>query len=192
MEEMIKQLFEEKYIGSYDTLKEIAKDDSQGVDNINYPIDKDNIKMLNWDSKLKLDLSLCQDLCGVDTVDIQNKRICLIEFKNGTVKPQELRLKGAETVLTLFRLLKNESMIENFSEVFNLKMRYYVVLNKDVGKNTKYLEISSQNSKNRDRLRKKKIISAVSDAYKDVYFEKIEILSFEQFEERYLNKYYRK
>jgi len=187
MPKFIKKLLLEKYNDCFDTLKEVAKDDHD-KNNIIYPIES-SIKVLNFDSKLAEKLYRIERLSSVDTLDIQNNTINLIEFKNGGIKSPDLRLKGSESFIVLYKLLKENKILEKYSEIFQYKFNYYIVLNNSVQKNQKYLK-STENYINRERLNIGSQIAELCPNYKGIYFEKIKVLSFDQFQEYYLEKYY--
>lgn len=191
MPQTIKTLLKTNYIECFDTLKEIAKDDSD-KNNIIYPVEEERLSFINFDSKLAEKYYIVERLSSVDALDIQGDSINLIEFKNGRIKSSDLRLKGSESLITLYKFLKENKIIESFSEVFKYKINYYIILNKNIDKNGKHLNLNvSSNNINRDRLNKNSKLVELCPNYKNIYFKKIEVLSFEQFQKRYLEIYFR-
>lgn len=191
MENNLKSILMTKYLSDFDTLKEIAKDDSQGANSIQYPIQNTVINMINWDAKFKVKFSA--ELKGVDTIDIQNEHINLIEFKNGGVSCSDLRLKAVESIITIYNLLKHENLISDFDKVLGLKFNYYIVLNPQVPKNTKYTS-GTANQSMRNRLislsSMAPIKQLIAPEYSNIFFKKIRVFTFDQFEAHYTNVYY--
>lgn len=80
------------------------------------------------------------------------------------------------------------NFLNSFKEIFDYSINYYVVLNKDVGENLNYID--GGNGSNRTRLSNNSRLSGLYPNYEGTYFKKVRILSFEQFQERYLEKYF--
>ena len=95
-----------------------------------------------------------------------------------------IKLKGIESLLTFFEIIKNKNIASDFKEIFNYNINYYVVLNKD--KNSDYFNPI------RDRLNFNEKLARLYPDYENTYFKKVEVLSFEQFKDFYLDKYYQK
>jgi len=182
MVEAIKKVFEDNYKDCYCSIKEIAFDEN----NKEYPIDKEYL-FLDFDLKLVNRYFPKQGIKSIDTIDFQGDNINFIEFKNGDIKSQDkmaIKLKGIESLLTFFEIIKNKNIASDFKEIFNYNINYYVVLNKD--KNSDYFNPI------RDRLNFNEKLARLYPDYENTYFKKVEVLSFEQFKDFYLDKYYQK
>ncbi len=175
----LKELLKIEYASCFCSIREIAKDDKNEETPLN-----DNFILLNFDEGVVKNFFKSEGIKTVDTVDIQGENINLIEFKNGIVKKEKdaIKLKGIESILILFQILKTKNLIKNFKEIFDYNINYYVVLNSE--KNEKYFNIT------RGRLDKNEKLSRLYPDYQGTYFKRVEILSFEQFSELYLKKYY--
>lgn len=175
MEMRLKAYLQDHYSECFDSIKEITKDDTAQPPYLTERLEK----AINFDGKL-VEKFYKPSPKAVDMIDIQNSGINIIEFKNRPINSklkEDLKLKGVETILILYEIMKKHGIIEKFCEVFSLKINYYIIFFPEKNRNA-----------NRERFPKIDIEFGLKK-YEKKYFNKVEIMFMEQFEKEYIDKY---
>lgn len=189
VEEKIKECLNRKYSHCFDTLKEVSKDD-RDQNNINYIFENEDL-VIDFDSKLIDNIRVGGTKpSGVDMLHIINSEINLVEFKNGALEYEknEIKIKAIESLLMIFKLLKKESIISSFENIFNLKINLYIVFNKELPKNSAVG--CTYNARNRIRGKRVEILFRLYPDYETTYFKRVEIVDFDYFKKKYIDVHF--
>lgn len=184
----LKNILSTNYSDCFKKITEVAKDTDNGVE----PLQNENT-VLNFDEDFAKKFINITEFRAVDMLDIQNNEINLIEFKNGDLNKDHLKVKGVESLIVLHLFLKKDFNISEFKKIFELDINYYVVFNGISNPRVVETPIVQQprtNAKNRNRVKRLEILARLYPFYESTYFKKVRIMNFENFEQNYLDKYY--
>lgn len=175
------------YSDCFKEITEVAKDTTNDAE----PLQNQNI-VLNFDGDFAKNFIKTSEFRAVDMLDIQNNEINLIEFKNGSLDKDQLKVKGVESLIVLHLFLKKDFNVTEFKKIFELDINYYVVFNSLSNPEVRETPIVQPqvNVKNRNRIRNLESLARLYPFYESTYFKKVRIMSFENFEQKYLGKYY--
>lgn len=183
----LKNILISSYSDCFKKITDVAKDTA----NESEPLQNENI-VLNFDGDFAKKFIKTSEFRAVDMLDIQNNEINLIEFKNGGLDKDQLKVKGVESLIVLHLFLKKNFNIVEFKKIFELDINYYVVFNSlsNPGVVETPIVQSQVNAKNRSRIRNLESLARLYPFYESTYFKKVRIMNFENFEQKYLDKYY--
>lgn len=183
----LKNILISSYSDCFKKITDVAKDTA----NESEPLQNENI-VLNFDGDFAKKFIKTSEFRAVDMLDIQNNEINLIEFKNGGLDKDQLKVKGVESLIVLHLFLKKNFNIVEFKKIFELDINYYVVFNSlsNPGVVETPIVQSQANAKNRSRIRNLESLARLYPFYESTYFKKVRIMNFENFEQKYLDKYY--
>lgn len=180
----ILNFLEENYPKCIKNIKIISKDKENKVS----MVDNEEIKFFDFDEELLKRVYMGKNtssLSGVDGLDIKNRTLYFIEFKNGNLKKEKvkIRLKALESLVGLIKVFQKFSFECDFIDLCLLNKTFILVYNE---------EKNSANP-NSDRLKnlcdftdlKEQLEQYKGNVYKNIY-----LLTAKQFEEKYLKKYY--
>lgn len=166
----------------------VSKDDCN-----NTPmIEDENIKIFNYDKgvlkKIWNQLGKIHEIAAVDGLDFQNNTLYFIEFKNGKLNKKEdkfgIRLKMTESLIGLVKGFKKDSFECDLCNLLKLKKRFILVYNEE--KNT-LVNDPLEPFKNLANIYP---LKQQMEEYNNEIFEKVIIMSRNDFEKFYLKKYF--
>lgn len=183
----LKNVLTSGYSDCFKKITDVAKDTANGSE----PLQNENT-VLNFDGDFAKKFIRTTEFRAVDMLDIQNNEINLIEFKNGGLDKDQLKVKGVESLIVLHLFLKKNFNIVEFKKIFELDINYYVVFNSlsNPGVVETPIVQPQANAKNRSRIRNLESLARLYPFYESTYFKKVRIMNFENFEQKYLGKYY--
>ena len=143
-----------------------------------------NHLVIDFDKKLipKL-IPESSDPKAVDMLHVHNSNINLVEFKNGRFSNHDIKLKGIESLIFLFKILKKMSLVNDFKELFSLNINFYLVYNDAVHPNLP----NSSSNRIRARITNNSYIANFYPNYEGTYFSKIKIMPSTYFLKNYIN-----
>lgn len=163
----------------FSTISEASKDTTNGI-----VLCASNHLVIDFDNKLipKL-IPKSDDPKAVDMLHIHNSNINLVEFKNGTFKNHDIKLKSIESLIFLFKILNKMNLVNDFKELFSLNINFYLVYNDTVHPNLP----NSSSTRIRARITNNSYIASFYPNYEGTYFSKIKIMPSTYFLNNYIN-----
>lgn len=177
------EILKTKYPDCFATIAETSLDSAKNQILSDFPY-----SVIDFDGKLLKKL-YSEAPKAVDMLHVSNSEVNLIEFKNGSFHNHDIKLKSVESLIFLFKIFKKEGLLNNFQDIFGLKINFYLIFNDKVKTG---LDSTLSSTRMRLRLERKGILANFYPNYEGTYFSRVEILSTTYFESEYINKKFKK